>query len=73
MVPADVDPTKCRVYLELDGLPDDSAAVTVNGIYAGGLIGRPLRLDITRHVTPGNNVVVIEPLAPKTAKIAVYQ
>jgi hypothetical protein len=73
MVPANVDPAKCRVYLELEGLPDDSAAVTINGIYAGGLIGRPLRLDITRHVTPGNNVVVIEPLAPKTAKIAVYR
>ena len=71
-IPADVDPAKCRVYLEMEGLPDDSAAVTINGVYAGGVIGRPSRLDITRHVTPGNNVVLIEPLAPKLAKIAVY-
>ena len=31
-LPADVDPAKCRVYLEMEGLPDDSAAVTVNGM-----------------------------------------
>ena len=71
-VPADVDPAKCRVCLEMDGLPDDSAAVTVNGVYAGGVIGRPLRLDITRHLKPGENTVVIEPLAPKSARIVVY-
>jgi hypothetical protein len=71
-LPADVDPAKCRVYLEMEGLPDDSAAVTVNGMRAGGVIGRPLRLEIGRHVRPGSNLVVIEPLAPRRAKIAVY-
>ncbi len=72
-LPADVDPAKFRVCLEMGGLPEDSAAVTVDGVYAGGVIGRPTRLDITRHVKPGTNIVVIEPLAPKTARIAVYR
>ena len=53
----------------MEGLPDDSAAVTVNGAFAGGVIGRPLRLDITRHLKPGENTVVIEPLAPKSARV----
>ncbi len=71
-IPADVDLTRCRVYLEMQDLPGEAAAVTVNGVKAGGLIGRPLRLDITRHVKPGENTVTIEPLAPKAARLAFY-
>ena len=70
-IPADVDLAHCRVCLEMDDLPDDSAAVTVNGQRAGGLIGRPLRLDITRYLKPGENTIVIEPLAPKAATVGV--
>jgi len=72
VIPADVDLAKCRFFLEMDGLPDDSAAVTVNGMYSGGMIGRPLRLDITHCVKPGENTVIIEPLAPKSAKLVFY-
>ena len=68
-IPADVDLAHCRVYLEMDDLPDDSAAVTVNGTYAGGVIGKPLRLDITRHVKAGENAIQIEPLAPKAVRL----
>ncbi|MCE5266305.1 MAG: hypothetical protein LLG00_00260, partial [Planctomycetaceae bacterium] len=71
-LPADVDLAKCRVCLEMDDLPDEAAAVTVNGQKAGGLIGRPLRLDITRHLKPGENSVLIEPLAPKAARLTFY-
>jgi len=71
-IPAAVDPAKCRIYLEMDGLPDDSAVVTINGVFAGGVIGRPLRLDITRHVTRGQNTATIEPLAPTAARIVFY-
>lgn len=71
-IPADVNLQKCRVFLEMDDLPDEAAAITVNGTKAGGLIGRPLRLDITRHVKPGENEVLIEPLAPKSARLVVY-
>ena len=72
VIPADVDLARCRVYLEMQDLPGEAAAVTVNGVQAGGLIGRPLRLDITRHVKPGENTVKIEPLAPKAARLAFY-
>lgn len=71
-LPADVDTAKCRVCLEMEGLADDSAAVTVNGVYAGGVIGRPLRLDITRHLKSGQNVLVIEPLSPKVVRVVIY-
>ena len=72
-LPADLDAAKCRVCLEMDGLPDDSAAVHVNGVFAGGVIGRPSRLDITRHLKPGQNLVVIEPLAPKSVRVVSYE
>jgi hypothetical protein len=71
-IPGDVDLSGCRVLLEMEGLPDDAAAVTVNGASAGGVIGKPTRLDITRHVKPGENTITIEPLAPKAARIVFY-
>jgi hypothetical protein len=71
-IPADVDLAHCRVFLEMDDLPDASAAVKVNGVAAGGVIGKPSRLDITRHVKAGENTVEIEPLAPKAVRIVFY-
>jgi len=71
-IPADVDLTRCRVYLEMDALPDHAASVIVNGKRAGGVIGKPLRLDITRHVKLGENTVQIGPLAPKAARLVFY-
>ena len=71
-LPADADPAQCRVCLEMDGLADDSAVVRVNGVFAGGLIGRPARLDITRCLKAGQNAVIVEPLAPKSVRIVFY-
>ena len=71
-IPADVDLAHCRVYLEMEALPDDSAAVKVNGVAAGGVIGKPSRLDITSRIKAGENTVEIEPLAPKAARIVFY-
>jgi hypothetical protein len=71
-IPADVDLSHCRVFVEMEALPDDSAAVKVNGVAAGGTIGKPTRLDITSHVKAGENTIEIEPLAPKAARIVVY-
>ncbi|MEN6449426.1 MAG: glycosyl hydrolase [Thermoguttaceae bacterium] len=71
-IPADVDLAHCRVYLQMDDLPGEAAAVTVNSQRAGGLIGRPLRLDITRHLKSGENTILIEPLAPKAARLVFY-
>jgi len=71
-IPADLDLAHCRVYLEMDDLPDDSAAVKVNGASAGGVIGKPSRLDISSRVKAGQNTFEIEPLAPKAARIVFY-
>lgn len=72
VIPADVDLTKCRVYLQMDDLPDNAAAVTVNGQRAGGVIGRPTRLEISSRLKPGENTILIEPLAPKAARLVFY-
>jgi hypothetical protein len=72
VIPADVDVTKCRIFLEMEGLPDDSAAVTVNGKSAGGVLGKPSRLDLTCRLKAGNNTIQIEPLAPASARLVFY-
>jgi hypothetical protein len=71
-ISADLDFSKVRVCLEMDDLPDLSALVTINGAHVGGVIGKPSRLDISRSVKAGDNTIVVEPLAPKAARIAFY-
>lgn len=71
-IAADVKSAKYRVYLEMDGLPESEAAVSVNGRPAGGVIGKPWRLEITRHLKSGENMIQIEPQAPKTARLIFY-
>ena len=72
-VPADIDLATSRVYLELDELaPEAAASVTVNGKYAGGFIGKPFRLDVTKHLKTGPNTIRIVPFSPKSAKLVVY-
>jgi hypothetical protein len=71
-IPADVIAAKQRVLIEMDSLPDDSASVSVNGVFAGGAIGKPSQLDITAKVKSGENTIVIEPLAPKSVRVVVY-
>ena len=72
-IPADLDLTKSRVFLELDGLsPEAAANVKVNGQFAGGFIGRPLRLEVTRQLKAGANTIRIEPFAPASARLVVY-
>ena len=73
-VPGDLDLSRVRVALEMDEIaPEAAARVTVNGQPAGGFIGRPFRLDVTRHLRSGTNTVVIEPFAPRSAWLMVYQ
>ncbi len=73
-IPASLDLAKSRVFLELDELaPENAARVSVNGQYAGGFLAKPLRLDVTAHLQPGANTIRIEPFAPKSAKLVVYQ
>ena len=71
-MPESVDLDTARVFLELDELdPEEAARVTVNDQYAGGFIGKPFRLDVTRHLRHGENTVKIEPFAPKSVKMVV--
>ena len=72
LVPADVDLTGCRTFLEMADLPGEAARVTVNGEPAGGLIGKPCRLDISSQVHAGANEVRIVPLAPKAVRLVFY-
>jgi hypothetical protein len=72
-IPADLDLKRFRVCLELNGLaPEAAASVLVQGKFAGGFIGKPFRLDITKHLKPGTNEIRILPFAPKSARLAVY-
>ncbi|MEI6604465.1 MAG: glycosyl hydrolase [Verrucomicrobiota bacterium] len=72
-LPADLDLTKARICLEVDELePEAAASVTVNGRFAGGFIGKPLRLDITRLLKPGSNTIHVAPFAPKSVRLVDY-
>lgn len=72
-LPGDLDLRRSRVFLELDELtPEAAARVTVNGQYAGGFIGKPFRLEVTKHLKPGTNDFIVEPFAPKGIRLQVY-
>ncbi|MFW6163597.1 MAG: glycosyl hydrolase, partial [Planctomycetota bacterium] len=72
-LPDGLDLSRVRVYLVMEDLaPEEAARVTVNGADAGGLIGKPLRLEVTAHLRTGANTIRIEPFAPETAHLAVY-
>lgn len=61
------------IYLETGEIePEGAASVTVNGEFAGGFIGRPFRLDITRVVRAGRNRLVIEPFSPEKVRVVRY-
>jgi hypothetical protein len=51
--------------------PEAAARVTINGKDAGGFIGRPFRLDVTRHLNRGANTIKIDPFAPKSVRLVV--
>lgn len=72
-LPAEVDLARSRVYVLCEGItPEAAARVTVNGQYAGGFIERPLRLEVTALVRPGENELRIEPFAPASVKLGVF-
>ena len=63
-----------RVYLACDDVEGEkSAAVTVNGAYAGGFIGAPYRLDITKSVKAGANTLEAKPFRLKNPRIMVVK
>ncbi len=61
-----------RVYLVCDDVAGEkSAAVTVNGAFAGGFIGAPYRLDITKSVKTGENILQMKPFRVTNPKIVI--
>ena len=59
-----------RVYLACEDVEGEkSAAVTVNGAYAGGFIGAPYRIDITKSVKSGANTLEAKPFRLKNPRI----
>ena len=61
-----------RVHFVCGGTEgENSAAIEVNGAFAGGFIGKPYRLDITRIVKDGENVVVARPFRLKNPRVEV--
>jgi hypothetical protein len=72
-LPADGTIARSRVYVEMDEpAPESAARVTVNGRYAGGFIGGPCRVEITKLLKSGENKIVVEPFAPKSVRVVVY-
>ena len=63
-----------RVYLACDNVGGEkSAAVTVNGAYAGGFIGAPYRVNITKSVKPGANTLEVKPFRLKTPRVIIVK
>ncbi|MBP5510791.1 MAG: hypothetical protein J6Z49_07740, partial [Kiritimatiellae bacterium] len=63
-----------RVYLACDDVEGEkSAAVTVNGAFAGGFIGAPYRLDITKSVKSGANTLETKPFRLKNPRIVIVR
>ena len=45
----------------------------MNGVFAGGFIGRPYRLDVTKSVKAGANTLALRPFRVKTPRLIVSQ
>jgi hypothetical protein len=59
-----------RIFLQMDEItPEAAARVTINGKDAGGFVGQPLRLEVTRFLKAGTNQIRIEPFAPKSVRL----
>ena len=43
------------------------------GVFAGGFIGRPYRLDVTKSVKAGANKLALRPFRVKTPRLIVSQ
>lgn len=59
-----------RVFLVTGPVPRERAMrVAVNGADAGGFIGLPYRLEVTRYLRAGDNRIRLEPLAPSEVRL----
>ncbi|MEI6645632.1 MAG: glycosyl hydrolase [bacterium] len=74
-VPASHIKTGMRAYLVCE-LPaeamEPAAAIRVNGAYAGGFIGKPWRVEISKSLKAGENKIRIEPFPVKRVQLDFY-
>ena len=70
--PFPFDPDLMRRVLEPAAFIDidTAAAVRVNGNFAVGCIGAPLRVNVTAQIKTGSNTIEIQPQAPKSAHVS---
>ena len=64
-----------RAYLVCEmaeSAAEDAAAVRVNGAHAGGFIGKPYRVEVTRLLKLGRNTVRIEPFPVNRVRVEIY-
>jgi hypothetical protein len=74
-VPSSHLKTGMRVYLvcELAAEAMEQAAVLrVNGVYAGGFIGKPWRIEISKSLRVGENTFRIEPFPVQSVRLEFY-
>lgn len=63
-----------RAFFVCDDVEGEkSAAVTVNGAYAGGFIGAPYRLDVTKAVKSGANTLEAKPFWLKNPRVVIVR
>ena len=73
ILPDDWPTHKARTYVEMGDIPHEAAAaVKINGEYAGGFIGKPYRLNLSKWVKSGANTLEIEPFASGKVRITAY-
>ena len=61
-----------RVYFVCDEVEGEhSAEIRVNGVFAGGFIGAPYCLNVTKFVKPGANLLTLRPFRVKNPHVMV--
>ena len=73
VIPEKVDLRDVRVVLEMEDIPRNAASVELNGQHAGGVIGGPLRLEVTELLEHGKNTLEIAPAAPASVRLKFYE
>ena len=74
IIPVDWIAGKFSAFLEAgEILPESAAKVIVNGNYVGGFLGKPFRIDVSKYMKKGANEILIEPFAPKSVNIVLYE
>jgi hypothetical protein len=72
VIPAGLDPKRTHGDLEMgDVAPEAAARIAISGQDAGGFMGRPCRLEVTRFLRVRTDLIRIEPFAPLSARLVI--